>query len=420
MPPANVPKRSRATTNETPKPAQKRRPAESERRSLQQRTKWTDEMERLLLEHLVEARNAGRGGDNASFKTSIYTEILASLRPLSNMPISETQCVSKLDYFKKIWKMWEAHLGAVSGWTWNEEKGVPETDAATMDIYFRAHKDRRRFRHAPPPFKEMLEALFVGVLATGELGLSVQELMDGNDSFDEQVSDGEPTNDNNLITISGDRSPDVIAIESSPERQISWSPSPEPEDILPQSDDQLGGSLSPIYPIRSEMLSPEAQGHSELNAPSSSEPKPQSSDKKEKRKEKEEKMKEKMRKKSDSLRMIKQAHDNNAKAAGGNRKSRSGAAYAVSDSISGASEAITSVIGQVVDSFNRDSPNLSSSPMQLAVRAVSSGFPNIPVEDKLAIFDAFERSAIKAEIFMGMDESIREAWLNNLLRTLRT
>jgi hypothetical protein len=118
-------------------------------------------------------------------------------------------------------------------------------------------------------------------------------------------------------------------------------------------------------------------------------------------------MKENMRKKSYSLRMIKHAHENNAKAADGNRKSQSGAAYAVNDINNSASDAMTSMIGQLVDSFNRDSPNLSSSPMQLAVRAVSSGFPNIPVEDKLLVFDAFERSATKAEIFMGTNESIR-------------
>jgi hypothetical protein len=57
--------------------------------------------------------------------------------------------------------------------------------------------------------------------------------------------------------------------------------------------------------------------------------------------------------------------------------------------------------------------------MHLAVKAVSSGFLNISVQDKLLIFDAFERSAIKADIFMGLDKSIREPWLKNLLGTLK-
>lgn len=100
------------------------------------------------------------------------------------MPISESQCSSKLDYFKRIWKTWEAHLATISGWSWNQEIGVPETDPAIMDAYFEKHKDRRRFRHAPPPYKDMLEALFIGALASGNASLSIQEAIaiDSSDS----------------------------------------------------------------------------------------------------------------------------------------------------------------------------------------------------------------------------------------------
>ncbi|KAN0076602.1 hypothetical protein V8E54_006744 [Elaphomyces granulatus] len=94
------------------------------------------------------------------------------------MPISESQCSSKLDYFKRIWKTWEAHLATISGWSWNQEIGVPETDPAIMDAYFKKHKDRRRFRHAPPPYKDMLEALFIAIAIDSSDSDSNGELVD--------------------------------------------------------------------------------------------------------------------------------------------------------------------------------------------------------------------------------------------------
>jgi Myb/SANT-like DNA-binding domain len=194
---SSVSKRSRAETiNETPnanKPAQKKRAGANQAAQQQQRTKWTDEMEKLLLEHLVDAQCAGQGTDNGSFKATTYTEIIPKLREHTSMLLSEAQCSSKLDYFKRIWKTWEAHLAAISGWSWNEEKGVPETDPAVMDIYFDKHKDRRRFRHAPPPYKEMLEALFVGALATGDTAFSLEEVVaiDSSDSDSDEELPGE-------------------------------------------------------------------------------------------------------------------------------------------------------------------------------------------------------------------------------------
>jgi hypothetical protein len=66
---SNILKRSRAKTiDETPndksnnnKPAQKNAQARKKKKREGERTKWTDEMEKLLLEHLVDAQNTGQG-----------------------------------------------------------------------------------------------------------------------------------------------------------------------------------------------------------------------------------------------------------------------------------------------------------------------------------------------------------------------
>jgi Myb/SANT-like DNA-binding protein len=357
-------KRPRAATIETPavnEPALKRHQIanlSSESRQWQ-RTKWTDEMVKLLLEHLVAARKAGEGGK--TFRLTAYSGVLPKLQPLGRKQITEEHCSSKLEHLKGIWNSWRKHLNGTSGWTWNKEKGVPETDPAVMDEYFNSleHHHCRRFRHAPPPHKEMLEAIF-GAATSRHALLSRQAATNGDfNSVKTRVLTWLRSNPENSF------------VEYS-EIPAPWSPSPEPEDPPPQSDT---GSVD-----SEESSSEDSEDSGESGESGDSE---DSGD-------------------SDFT----------------DESLSESVAEALNESINGLLEIISSMMGQVVELFT-DSQSTSSTSVHLATTAIATGFPNISSEDKLLIIGAFELSTVKADIFMALNESTREIWLNNLLRTLK-
>ena len=372
MTPSNLLKRSRAATIETPivdEPAQKRQqvsnlnqsktPSEYEY-AVVPRTKWTDEMVRLLLEYLVEARKAGQGRSTGTFELSTFSGALPKLQPHGKKPITESQCSSKLEHIRGIWREWGVHLKAVSGWTWNKEKGVPESDPTVMDRYFaiRAHNGRKRFRHAPPPHKNMMEFLF-GAVTSGQSLQSRQETVNS-DSVKSRV----------LTWLQSSSESSFIKDSEIP---APWSPSPEPED--PQSDET--GSID------SEALSSEASEDSEYSVDS-----------------------------GDS--------EFSEDSAFSDESFTESVAEALSESINGLLEVLSSMIGQVVELFTDSQTKSSASSVNLAMATVSAGFPNISSGDKLLIFGQFELFSVKADIFMALNESTREVWLNHLLRTLRS
>ena len=52
--------------------------------------------------------------------------------------------------------MWKELCG-LSGWGWDEVKGVPIVDKEVMETYFEANPDASKYRDAPPAFLDLLE-----------------------------------------------------------------------------------------------------------------------------------------------------------------------------------------------------------------------------------------------------------------------
>jgi len=69
-------------------------------------------------------------------------------------------------------------LCGLSGWGWDEAKGVPVASEEVMETYFEAHPEAIKFRDTPPAFLNLLQELFKGVLATGSYARSIDEAIE--------------------------------------------------------------------------------------------------------------------------------------------------------------------------------------------------------------------------------------------------
>lgn len=73
--------------------------------------------------------------------------------------------------------MWK-DLCSQSRWGWDDDKGVPIASEDVINTYFEANPDAAWFCDAPPAYLEELEELFKGVIATGNLAVTVDEALD--------------------------------------------------------------------------------------------------------------------------------------------------------------------------------------------------------------------------------------------------
>ena len=73
--------------------------------------------------------------------------------------------------------MW-MELCGLSGWGWDEAKGVPIASEEVMEAYFKAHPEAMKFHDTPPAFLNLLQELFEGVLATGSHARSIDEVIE--------------------------------------------------------------------------------------------------------------------------------------------------------------------------------------------------------------------------------------------------
>jgi hypothetical protein len=133
-------------------------------------------MEKAMLEGLVEAVNKGYRADS-SYEADGWRIALTRTIAVAQQPITLRQIKSKHDNHKRDWKVW-MELCGLSGWGWDEAKGVPVASEEVMEAYFKAHPEAMKFRDTPPAFLNLLQELFEGVLATGSHARSIDEVIE--------------------------------------------------------------------------------------------------------------------------------------------------------------------------------------------------------------------------------------------------
>lgn len=91
-------------------------------------------MEEALLQGLVQAVREGHEADGSSFKAQGWKIAVTAVNNSTSQTVDKKVCVTKLDAFKKIWRLWKGHLGAISGWSGTNDKGVPQTDEDIIGV----------------------------------------------------------------------------------------------------------------------------------------------------------------------------------------------------------------------------------------------------------------------------------------------
>ena len=129
-----------------------------------------------MLEGLVEAVRKGYCADS-SYKSEGWKIALNRTLAVTNQAVKPKQVKSKHDSHKKDWKTWK-ELCALSGWGWDEDKGVPVASEEVMDTYFEANPEAAKCRNTPPAFLNILQELFEGVIATGSNARSIDEAIE--------------------------------------------------------------------------------------------------------------------------------------------------------------------------------------------------------------------------------------------------
>jgi len=133
-------------------------------------------MEEAMLEGLVEAVRKGYRADS-SYKADGWKIALNRTLTVAQQSVTIKQIKSKHDNQKRDWKLWKELCG-LSGWGWDEDKGVPVASEEVMEAYFEANPAAEKFRNTPPAFLNLLQELFDGILATGNHARSIDEAIE--------------------------------------------------------------------------------------------------------------------------------------------------------------------------------------------------------------------------------------------------
>ena len=137
------------------------------------RLTWTSQMDRALLNFLADSTRRGLQTNGANFKGPVWNGCASDVCKTTEQSVNGQQCCNRYrNYFRLIWKDWERHVSATSGWTFDHEKGTLVNSPQVMDDYFATHTEMRKFRDEGPPFKDLLQEILGGQLATGEFGAS--------------------------------------------------------------------------------------------------------------------------------------------------------------------------------------------------------------------------------------------------------
>ena len=146
-----------------------------------QRCFFSNNEDQAMLNSLLASKRNGEQGDNAGYKTAVWHRVVKAVNGASKSKVSRTksQCQNRFDLFKRIWKSWNSHLAHTSGWGQRPD-GLPIADKEKWIEHNIEHKNAcNRFKKRLPPFKNELEEILGGALATGENAVDIEDLLNG-------------------------------------------------------------------------------------------------------------------------------------------------------------------------------------------------------------------------------------------------
>jgi len=161
-----------------------------------QRCYFSNNEDRAMLNTLLVSKRNGEQGDNAGYKTIVWHRVVKVVNSASKSKVSrtKTQCQNRFDLFKRIWKSWNSHLAHTSGWG-RRHDGLPIADREKWIEHNIEYKNAcNRFKKKLPPFKDELEEILGGALATGDNAADIEDLL--NDEIESEI---EPTGSENWV-----------------------------------------------------------------------------------------------------------------------------------------------------------------------------------------------------------------------------
>jgi hypothetical protein len=176
----------------------------------------------------MEIKNAGQAPDG-SFKMSQYNAAAMAINDdaqarnaTPTIPIEGSQCKTRLEALKRMWRTWNDHLRAVSGWGCRDD-GLPQASISVMDDYFKKNPKRKQFRHHLPVCHGQLKELIDGQMATGAYATDINAvLLESQNAELNTISD--PEEDSESVRFSMEGSPVSVSSSSPSERMQSTFP----------------------------------------------------------------------------------------------------------------------------------------------------------------------------------------------------
>jgi len=126
-----------------------------------------------MLKGLVKAVRKGYHADS-SYKANGWKIALNRTLTVAQQSVTIKQIKSKHDNQKRDWKLWKELCG-LSGWGWDEDKGVPVASKDVIKAYFEANPTAEKFCNTPPAFLNLLQELFNRILVISNYIKSIDE-----------------------------------------------------------------------------------------------------------------------------------------------------------------------------------------------------------------------------------------------------
>jgi len=183
--------------------------------------RWTTALVTVLLRSLLKSKEKALQTDGG-FKSAAWHTALEDVIKAGGEECDVKRCKNKYQEQRRIWKEWLLHID-VSGWGWDEERGVPVTDPEIMDVYFAKYPARAPFRDRPPLYQQELAALIGDRVARGKHAGGALAMLTEDDVEEEGIRDSiQPSVEDNE--------------DSTP--ATSSSPTPAPSDGTDYSERQ--------------------------------------------------------------------------------------------------------------------------------------------------------------------------------------
>ena len=151
-PSASTPTSLSASTP-TPQPLATPDPSNNQRQASSFRVyfRWTIPLVTVLLQSLIKSKERALQTDGG-FKSTAWDTALDDVVKAGGEGCIIRSCKNKYQEQRRIWKEWLLHTD-LSGWGWDEERGVPVADPEVMDAYFTKYPARAPFRNNPPQYQ---------------------------------------------------------------------------------------------------------------------------------------------------------------------------------------------------------------------------------------------------------------------------